>query len=271
MPPLQQARWLVKRAGINGAHWAPRHEIPSTLLEAYEEKRMTAFNAKLEPLLAASATAAGSSAASGVIGLTVRESDAHLCAAALNERWQHGQLKLLDAGKLLGTCSGFNSYGKTLQKVEPKKQLLNSLKFPNALLPHVRRVLPGFKLIEQKVADTLQAHYDTPIELFEAHVLRQGPDSSSATSFDAHQDTEEHDFIEYTAIVKLTPDEPGELPSEMRVVGAPVNFKYGPKPGASGCFRARLYHASVLPASAREHIKIAFFFKKAAKRKRPPQ
>ena len=77
-----------------------------------------------------------------------------------------------------------------------------------------------------------------------------------------------------SAIVKLTPDEPGELPSEMRVVGAPVNFKYGPKPGASGCFRARLYHASVLPASAREHIKIAFFFKKAvkeAKRKRPPQ
>ena len=68
----------------------PRHEIPSALLEAYEEKRMKAFNAKLEPLLAASATAAGSSAASGVIGLTVRESDAHACAAALNERWQHG-------------------------------------------------------------------------------------------------------------------------------------------------------------------------------------
>ena len=114
----------------------------------------------------------------------------------------------------------------------------------------------------------------TKAQGLEAHVLRQGPDSSSATSFDAHQDTEEHDFIEYTAIVKLTPDEPGELPSEMRVVGAPVHFKYGPKPGASGCFRARLYHASVLPASAREHLKIAFFFKKAVKEarwKRPPQ
>ena len=100
----------------------------------------------------------------------------------------------------------------------------------------------------------------------------QGPDSSSSTSFDTHQDTEEHDFIEYTAIVKLTPDEPCELPSEMRVVGAPVHFKYGPMPGASGFFRARLYHASVLPASAREHLKIAFFFKKAVKEaKRKPR
>ena len=58
----------------------------------------------------------------------------------------------------------------------------------------------------------------------------------------------------------------------MRVVGAPVHFKYGPMPGASGFFRARLYHASVLPASAREHLKIAFFFKKAVKEaKRKPR
>ena len=50
----------------------------------------------------------------------------------------------------------------------------------------------------------------------------------------AHQDTEEHNFIEDTAIVKLTRDELGELPSAMRVVGAPpCHFKYGPMPGAS--------------------------------------
>jgi len=62
----------------------------------------------------------------------------------------------------------------------------------------------------------------------------------------AHQDTEEHDFIEYTAIVKLTRDELGELPSAMRVVGAPpCHFKYGPMPGASGFFRARLRHTGV--------------------------
>ena len=55
---------------------------------------MEAFNAALKPLLATSAAAAGSSAASGVIGLTVTESDAHACAAALNERWQLGQISL---------------------------------------------------------------------------------------------------------------------------------------------------------------------------------
>jgi len=69
---------------------------------------MEAFNAALKPLLATSAAAAGSSAASGVIGLTVTESDAHACAAALNERWQLGQIELHDmSGKLLGTCSGY--------------------------------------------------------------------------------------------------------------------------------------------------------------------
>jgi hypothetical protein len=70
------------------------------LLEAFEQ--MKAFNAELEPLRAASAAAAGSNAVSGVIGLTVTESDAHACAAALSERWQRGQLKLHDvSGKLL--------------------------------------------------------------------------------------------------------------------------------------------------------------------------
>jgi hypothetical protein len=62
------------------------------LLEAFEQ--MKAFNAELEPLLAASAAATGTSPASGVIDLTVTESDAHACAAALSERWQRGQLKL---------------------------------------------------------------------------------------------------------------------------------------------------------------------------------
>ena len=51
----------------------------------------------------------------------------------------------------------------------------------------------------------------------------------------------------------------------MRVVGAPCNFEYGPTPGASGCFRARLFHASVAPRSGREHLKIAFFFRTLVK------
>ena len=32
--------------------------------------------------------------------------------------------------------------------------------------------------------------------------------------------------------------------------------------GDCGCFRSRLYHASVAPRSTRPHLKIAFFFRK---------
>ena len=45
------------------------------------------------------------------------------------------------------------------------------------------------------------------------------------------------------------------------VVGADRHFAYGPQAGASGLFRARLYHASVTPESAKEHLKIAYFFR----------
>jgi hypothetical protein len=65
-----------------------------------------------------------------------------------------------------------------------------------------------------------------------------------------------------TVVVKLTPDLQHEAPSQMRVVGANVHFRYGPQAGAGGLFRARLYHASVRPDSPREHYKIAYFFRK---------
>ena len=138
----------------------------------------------------------------------------------------------------------------------------------NALLPLVRRFLPGFFAIEQQLAMWLQQRFGTVVELFYAHGLRQGPDTLSSTGFAIHQDTEDYDFIEYTVVVKLTPDEPNEEPSAMRVVGAPFHFEYGPTPGASGCFRARLFHASVAPTSEREHLKIAFFFRSSVKGER---
>ncbi len=90
----------------------------------------------------------------------------------------------------------------------------------------------------------------------------------SSTGFSIHQDTEDYDFIEYTVVVKLTPDEPAEPPSAMRVVGAPQHFHYGPEPGASGSFRASVFHASVAPESEGEHLKIAYFFRASAKGER---
>jgi hypothetical protein len=79
-------------------------------------------------------------------------------------------------------------------------------------------------------------------------------------------------FIEYTVVVKLTPDRPGEAPSQMRVVGAPRYFQYGAAAGGSGAFLARLFHASVEPApGTSEHLKVAFFFRASSKGERRAQ
>ena len=88
------------------------------------------------------------------------------------------------------------------------------------------------------------------------------------SGFDVHQDTEDYDFIEYTVVVKLTADLPEEEPSAMRVVGACNHFGYGGHAGASGAFRARLFHASVAPMSEREHLKMAYFFRNSIKGER---
>ena len=83
------------------------------------------------------------------------------------------------------------------------------------------------------------------------------------------QDTEDFDFIEYTVVVKLTPSEAGEPASQMRVVGAQGAFDYGPRAGDAGCFLSRLHHASVRPrAGVKEHLKMAFFFRKSDKGER---
>ena len=115
--------------------------------------------------------------------------------------------------------------------------------------------------MEECLATWLHQQYGTVVDLFYAHGLRQGPETTGSTGFDVHQDTEDYDFIQYTVVVKLTPDERGEPPSAMVVVGAEREFQYGPAAGAAGCFRARLYHASVPPVSSAEHLKIAFFFR----------
>ena len=74
------------------------------------------------------------------------------------------------------------------------------------------------------------------------------------------------DFIEYSVVVKLTPDELGEPPSSMRVVSALCDFEYGAMSGSAGCFLSRLHHQSVAPRSERSHIKLVFFFRKGTRK-----
>ena len=112
-------------------------------------------------------------------------------------------------------------------------------------LKRVRVRLPGFREIEDHLKMWLQQHFGGAFVLWRAHILRQGPDTLRSTGFTVHRDTDENELIKYTVVVKLTFDEEGEAPSSMRVVAAPSHFTYGPMAGASGCFLADLYHASV--------------------------
>ena len=67
-----------------------------------------------------------------------------------------------------------------------------------------------------------------------------------------HQDTEDFDFIEYTVVVKLTPDMPGEPPSQMRIVGAKRNFQYARRraPAASSVLGSTTHRSGRIAARA---------------------
>jgi hypothetical protein len=262
--PDQRARWLVKWQGLplSQASWEPRNRIPAEMLDAFELQRQTAFNEDLEPLLVSAP--AGSSDASGVVALGVDAAEADACASYLVQHWQQGRLQMVDGR----SCFGYASYGKTLSPLDAMQQSQNTLLITNALLPSARKSLPGFFAIEQQLADWLHRRFGTVVELFYAHGLRQSPQTLKSTGFAVHQDTEDYDFIEYTVVVKLTADRVDEQPSSMRVVGAKHHFDYGVTAGASGAFRARLFHASCEPRSDREHLKMAFFFRKSIKGER---
>ena len=264
------ARWLVKWIGVSEAEasWVPVRKIPRELLAEFEQQRMEAFNKRLEPLLESAPE--GSSDASGVVALHVDAGHARACADYLQSNWANGKLKLVDPadGRPMGTCFGYASYGKTLSTHDAKQQSTHTLLVTNALVQSARTCIPGFHEIELQLAVWLQQTFGTVVELFYAHGLRQSPETLRSTGFTIHQDTEDYDFIEYTVVVKLTADEDGEAPSQMRVVGASRHFAYGKDAGAAGAFRARLFHASVAPTSEHEHLKVAFFFRNSIKGER---
>ena len=209
----------------------------------------------------------GSAEASGVVALHVDSGAAARCAAYLHAHWHDGRLAM-PGGR---SCHGYALYGKTLSEHDAAQQAANTLLIANSQLAAVRAHVPGFEEMERELAHWVQVRYGTVVDLFYAHGLRQSPETLSSTGFAVHQDTEDYDFIEYTVVVKLTPDALDEPPSAMRVIGAAEHFHYGAAAGAAGAFRARLHHASVAPESPREHLKIAFFFRKSGKAARRVQ
>ena len=108
--------------------------------------------------------------------------------------------------------------GSTLSKLDSEQQRLHTLLVTTELLPAVRLHLPGFRAMECEIVNWLEEHYKTKVEHFQAHGLRQGSRTMNSTGFAVHQDNEIYKFIKYSVVVKLTPDEPNEAPSAMRVV-----------------------------------------------------
>ena len=247
------------------------------------EARQAAHNRALEPLLG-DADAPGQDA-SGVVALEVSAEAAAECAEFMRTHWRGGRLLLpgtavegrpfdgardasTDPASLPIQVTGWSTYDKTLNGHDSEQQRKNTLLMTNPLVPACRKQLPGFARMEEELVEWLQARYGTVVELFYAHGLRQSKATLQSTGFSVHQDTEDYTFIDYTIVVKLTPDGDGAPPSAMRVVGADRHFLYGAPAGASGCFRAHLYHASVEPEADDEHLKIAYFFRKSTRGER---
>ena len=217
------------------------------------------FNLALDPSLPGSC---------GVVALSVQPGHAGACAAFLSQHWRDGGLQIDsphgdDGDKtnrehlcVLRKVLGYSTYPKTLEEHSAEEQRTNTLLITNTTLSAFRVCCPGFASIEAELVDWLANQDGEPCELFFAHALRQSPDTLRSTGFGPHQDTEDFSFIKHSLIVKLTPDESGESPSAMRVQGAGRDFEYGPQAGAAGCFLAELFHQSLAPRSAREHMKI---------------
>ena len=207
---------------------------------------------------------------SGVTPGHVSESHAKKCAAYLSENWRRSGLgglmlraKSAKSGKSF-LLEGFNAYNKTLGDFDANKQRLHTLIVKNHKLGVVRKRLPGFHDIEVELIEWLNKLFHRRVELWEAHGLRQGPETQDQASFSIHQDTEEDEDVLYTVVVKLTADVLGEPPSAMSIVGQAIDFEYGPTAGASATFLSDLFHTSVAPTSENEHLKMTYFFKAAS-------
>lgn len=196
---------------------------------------------------------------SGVRAVCVDPAVALRLGTDLLARWvPFGSLKLPGCKRI----RGYNTYTNVHAPHDAALQQEHTLLLTGALLVHARRCLDGFA----EMADSLAAHLGLSLGgnfvLVFAHALRQGPRTRMSTGFSSHQDNETDELIDRSVVVKLTADFPGEEASRMTVLGAACPFAYGPAAGAAGHFESRLWHYSNPPKSKREHLKVAFFFRR---------
>ena len=177
------------------------------------------------------------------MAVQVPEHAAARCAAHLHTRWRDGRLLLRQGADPLcnapggrvrrladtprvgvgaTSCLGYSTYGKTLSAHDAQQQATHTLLMTNTLLPLIRDELPGFGEMEQFLVAWLHETYGVVVELYFAHALRQSTLTVRSTGFDVHQDTEDFPFIEFTVVVKLTPDAPGTPPEGTSTGSPPV-------------------------------------------------
>ena len=213
-------------------------------------QQRTVHNLSLDPGLAMPNS-------TGVVSCSVDLDAANACSDYVASNWKNGMLRL-PVGTVI---HGFNTYGKTLSKLNKQQQKLNTLIVNDAMLPAFRAHVPGFARIEAQLNEFIFTRTGRKAHVFLLHVLRQGQTTVSSTGFANHRDNEEFHEIEYTIVVKVTPDLTNEPPSAMHVVGAACDFTYGSVAGSGGFFLANSHHRSVAPISSRTHLKLSFFFR----------
>ena len=200
-------------------------------------------------------------------------------------------------GCLCGTkwISPFEFEGTMTEAQRSVQQECTLLWRGSAVLQEARKVIPGFKELEAEALCAVQKlfpgeDYDTA----EVHALQQSletlagscehhpqhttahhstpqhtsahspptplPSDPRAAVFDIHRDEHEGDV---TVNIKLTADDPLELPSKMILIGSRGAFIFPPPAGSAAIFKGGLlYHASLPPEHEQVHTKLVYFFKK---------
>jgi hypothetical protein len=211
----------------------------------------------------------------GCYVLNIDAAPCSLCADHLNQNWVAPGKGTLALGGI-AVAAGFDTYGKTLLKLNPVQQKRHTLVFTARLLPLARQHVPGFADIESCVIRALASQRGSSgpsrLRLHYVHALNQSCKSGRSASFGWHRDDEVVDIpddissdtpprlISITVLVKLTCDESAASPSQMLIGGASAPFTYGAAAGSACWFRSRLYHTSLPDASPKPKLKLAFFF-----------
>ena len=101
----------------------------------------------------------------------------------------------------------------------PDEQLKNTALITSKYFQCAFNALPALEKIRAKLQEWLRRKRGEHVDLHSVHLLRQSDKTGGSTTFAPHRDNEQHEAIEHTVVVKLTPDIFLEA-SRMLIVGS---------------------------------------------------